>query len=115
MFHSELSTPEEKGQRPLTTNPPSARRAPGGEGDGRGDERVGVGVPDLVLRLGIVEREDPVVGPEVAHVPRGGGTAAPELGHDVVSFEHIERNTPAPPVDIAGGVVVEAREDLVAR
>jgi len=27
MFHSELSTPEENGQRPLTTKPPSACRA----------------------------------------------------------------------------------------
>jgi hypothetical protein len=26
MFHSELSTPEENGQRPFTMNPPSARR-----------------------------------------------------------------------------------------
>ena len=84
--HVPLGVVDARGERPAPAHHEAAvgaPRPPGGERDGGGHERVGVGVPHLVLRLGVVEREDPVVGAQVADVPRGGRAAAPELGHDV--------------------------------
>jgi len=83
--HVPVGVVDAGGKRPAAAHHEAAvgsPGAPGGERDRRGDERVGVGVPDLVLRLRVVEREDPVMRAQVPNVPRGGRTAAPELGQE---------------------------------
>jgi hypothetical protein len=84
MFQSELSTAEENGQRPLTMNPPGARR------DRRGDQRIGIGVPHFVLSLRLVVAEDPVMAGDVGHAPRRRRTAAGELRRDVDDCDEVE-------------------------
>ena len=91
MFQSELSTPEENGQRPLTMKPPSTLRAAAGrERDRGGDQRVRVRVPHLVLGLGLVVAEDPVMAGEIADVPGGRRAAARDLGRDVDDRHEVE-------------------------
>ena len=60
------------------------------ERDARGDQRVRVRAPDLVLRALVVERQHPVVDAEVADVPGGRGAAAPELRRDVDERHEVE-------------------------
>ena len=91
MFQSELSTPEENGQRPDDDEPAvGLARAAGGKRDGGGDQRIGVGVPHLALGLGVVVAEDPVVAGEVADVPGRRRAAARELGRDVDDGDEVE-------------------------
>src|SRR6185503_4743686 len=49
----------------------------------RGDQHIRVRIPQLVLGLGLVVAEDPVVAAEVADIPRRGRAAARQLGDDV--------------------------------
>ena len=79
MFQSATLTPLEKFQRPLSEKPPgtllsAALRV----GDARGDQRLRVLAPDLLLRALVVERQHPVVDEQVADVPAGRGAAARE-------------------------------------
>ena len=66
------------------------------ERDPRGDQRVGVRAPHLVLRAFVVQREHPVVDAEVADVPRGGRAAARELGRDVDERHEVELHPAVP-------------------
>src|SRR5205823_12781112 len=79
IVHARGERPPPADDKAVFCNPTTSR----GKRDRGGDERIRVGVPHLVLRLGLVVAEDPVVAAEVADVPGGGGAAARELGHDI--------------------------------
>src|SRR5947208_4441112 len=79
VVHARGERPPPADDKAVFCNPTTSR----GKRDRGGDERIRVGVPHLVLRLGLVVAEDPVVAAEVADVPGGGGAAARELGHDI--------------------------------
>ena len=58
-------------------------RLPGGEDEGRGDQRIAVLVPDAVLRLLGKHRQHPVVARQVRQVPCRGSAAAGEDRADI--------------------------------
>jgi len=66
-------------------------------GDARGDQRIGVLAPHLVLSSLVVERQHPVVNAEVCDVPAGRGAAPGDLGRDVEQRHEVELHAaPAP-------------------
>ena len=74
------------GERPAAADDESAvdlARAAGRERDRGRDQRVRVRVPDLVLGVGMVVAEDPVVAAEIADVPGGRRAAARDHVDDV--------------------------------
>ncbi len=61
-----------------------------GEGQRGGDQRVGRGVPDLVLGLGLVVAQHPVMAREIAEVPGGRRADPGDLRTDVDQDANIE-------------------------
>ena len=68
----------------------NTRRAALRVGDAAGDQRVGVGAPNMVLRARIKLAQVPVVNRQVANVPGGGGAALGQLSGDVDQCDEVE-------------------------
>ena len=91
--HVPVGIVDARGERPAAVDDEAAvglAPAAGRERDRGGDQRVGVGVPHLVLRLGLVVAEDPVMAGEVADVPGRRRAAARKLRRDVHDRDEVE-------------------------